>query len=138
MTIALISIRNEYVDKILDGSKKYEFRVWAFANKPSTIVIYVSRNPVKDIVGYFEFNRVEIDKPSVLWEHFKEQSGMNKQAFYEHFEGYDILYAIEIINLQILKRDVKLSSISKTRKIHPPEKWTELSEEEFEEIKRAS
>ena len=54
-TTILTSIIKEYADKILDGSKKYEFRKKTLGTKTDRIYIYESRSNIKDkIVGYFD------------------------------------------------------------------------------------
>ena len=56
MTV-LLSIKPDYVEKILDGSKKYEFRKIIFNDNIQRIMIY-SSSPVKKIVGFFRRGQI--------------------------------------------------------------------------------
>ena len=54
----LLSIKPEFVEKIFDGSKKYEYRkVLPKRTDISVIVIYASA-PVQRVVGEFRINEI--------------------------------------------------------------------------------
>ena len=50
MSTILMSIKPEYVKKIFDGTKKYEYRKTKCKIKPTKIIVYAS-TPVKKVVG---------------------------------------------------------------------------------------
>jgi type I restriction enzyme S subunit len=57
----LLSIKPQYVDEIVKGNKKYEFRKKIFKKKDEVQEIYIySTSPVKKIIGYF--NLIESSK----------------------------------------------------------------------------
>ena len=50
MSRMLLSIKPEYVRKIVSGKKKYEYRKFHCRDDIDTIVIYVTA-PVKEVIG---------------------------------------------------------------------------------------
>ncbi len=91
----IISINPEYVDKILSGAKKFEYRTKAAKKDIDKIIIYET-TPIKMVVAEAEILDVLIMKPADLWEHTKEYSGINKDFFDEYFKGRNIAYAYKI------------------------------------------
>lgn len=69
---ALFPIKKEYVKKIFDGSKAYEYRKSFCSLEVDTIVIYESRGKGL-VVGEFEIADRLCDTPRNIW---KEQRGM--------------------------------------------------------------
>lgn len=63
----LLSIKPEYVEKILDGTKKFEFRKGIFKNPDVKSVVIYSTMPVGMIVAEFDIADVIEDKPSNVW-----------------------------------------------------------------------
>lgn len=95
---ALLSIKPEFGNKILDGEKQYEFRKTVFS-EPSAVekVILYASSPVQRIIGYFSFCDIIEDSPEELWRRFSGQSGIeSRERFMEYFQGNRSGYAIEI------------------------------------------
>ena len=74
----LISIKPEFVEKIISLDKKYEFRLSIFKRPVEKIFIY-STYPEKKIVGYFEFKELIKDSPINLWNKFSHVSGTTEK-----------------------------------------------------------
>lgn len=100
----LLSIKPEYAQRILDGTKKYEFRR-RIHRDPSvhTVVIYATK-PVGKVVGEFSIKDVYTEHPDLLWEKTKEFAGISKPFFSEYFHGRDIGYAIEVKRVKRYKK----------------------------------
>jgi len=92
----LLSIKPKYADKILCGSKKYEFRKIIFKNEDIREIVIYSSSPMKKIVGTCAIGSVTMDRPPRLWEMFKEVSGLCEEEFFSYFNGKEKGYAIEI------------------------------------------
>ncbi len=100
----LLSIKPKYVDEIVKGNKKYEFRKKIFKNKNEVKEVYIySTSPVKKIIGFFRFDKIVEDHPKNLWKEFKELSGIDEHEFFSYFEERDNGFAIEITQLEIFK-----------------------------------
>lgn len=103
----ILSIKPKYVDAILRGEKKYEFRKNIFKGKKiDNIYIYCS-SPVKRIVATFKIKNIIEDNPNNLWAKFKESSGLNDKEFFSYFtDNGKGGFAIEISNLERLKNPI--------------------------------
>lgn len=91
----LLSIKPKYVDRILSGMKKYEFRKVIFREPVHEVVIY-SSCPVKKIIGKFRVGKIIEDTPENLWLQVKEDSGLNTDEFFSYFQGKEKGFAIGI------------------------------------------
>ena len=87
---ALFSICPEYVEKIFNGTKKFEYRKQPNRIPISKILIYETA-PIMKIVGEAEVEKVLVDTPEVIWEKTKEYPGINKK-FYHSAIYHEILY----------------------------------------------
>lgn len=95
----LMSINPEHVEKILNGTKKYEFRKQASKIIPDKIIIYCT-TPIQKIVGEVEVKEVLKDKPSKIWSLTSSKSGINKQFFDSYYEGRDTAVAYKLGNIK--------------------------------------
>lgn len=98
----LLSIRPEFVKKIISHEKKYEFRKRIFRKNVDKIFIY-SSSPEKKIIGYFTAGDIVKDNPERLWANFSHVSGISKEAFFDYFEGKKEGFAIEIKDLTVFQ-----------------------------------
>ena len=62
----LLSIKPEFAEKILNGSKRYEFRKQGFS-KPVDMVILYATKPVGKIVGEFKLKKVHEGMLEQIW-----------------------------------------------------------------------
>lgn len=106
----LISIKPEFVEKIMTGEKKYEFRKNIFRKHVEKIYIY-STYPEKKIVGYFEFNEYDEDTPQNLWNNYSDVAGISKESFFDYFKEKDTGFAIKIDNLKIFNQPIDVSTL---------------------------
>jgi predicted transcriptional regulator len=79
-----MSIHPEYANKILNGTKKVEFRKWMFSNVPSIVIIY-STSPISRVVGYFFVDGIDASDPLSLWEKYKEAGGIQRKEYNHYF-----------------------------------------------------
>src|SRR4030067_2461175 len=101
----LLSFKPKYVEEILNGNKKYEFRKVIFKCRDELGMVYIySSSPVKKIVGAFVIENIIEDHPEVLWAQFKEFSGINNEKeFFSYFGANKKGFAIEIGDLEIFE-----------------------------------
>ena len=107
----LMSIKPEFVDKILTGEKQYEFRKSIFKEKVERIYIY-STYPVKKIVGYFEVDEIIHNSPEELWNSYSEVSGISKKDFFKYFKDHEKGYAIKINNLKVFDEFIEMKDFT--------------------------
>ena len=92
----LLSIKPQYVEKIISGEKRYEFRKREFKRKDiDTIVVYSSGN-VKKLIGEIKFKRILSDTPDLIWQKTHAQSGMSEESFMRYYMNKSKAYAIAI------------------------------------------
>jgi len=129
----LLSIDSKYVEKILNETKKYEFRGWKLPRKVKFIYIYSSRIE-KKIVARFEIKKVHNDTPDIIWEKFKYHAGVSKDEYFQYVNKlkYSSIYAIEIYNLISFVRPISLLNVD--TKLQPPQKFTYLNVEQIKTL----
>ncbi|MBR4461653.1 MAG: ASCH domain-containing protein [Erysipelotrichaceae bacterium] len=84
MANILISIKPQYVEKIFNGSKRYEYRT-RLAKRPVDKLIIYSTSPVMKVVGEAEVIDTLKCNREELWNKTKEYSGVTKEAFNRYF-----------------------------------------------------
>lgn len=93
---AMLSIKPEYVDRILSGEKTYEFRRRIFKRpEVDTIVIYAT-SPRCEIVGEAEVTDIKTADPESIWLQTGDKGGISKERFMAYFDGRDVAYAIKL------------------------------------------
>jgi predicted transcriptional regulator len=103
---ALLSIRPNYSEAIMTGSKRYEFRRKIFKNRNIQIVYMYSTSPVQKIVGAFDIKTIIKDHPERLWATYSRYSGLNDREFFEYFKNIDQGFAIAIENVRKFKEPI--------------------------------
>ncbi len=93
---AMLSIKPEYVEKILSGEKRYEFRRRVFKRMDvDTIVIY-STSPQQRVVAEVGVVGILESDPIDIWKKTHDKAGISYKAFMAYFDGVDVAYAIEL------------------------------------------
>lgn len=96
----ILSIKPEYANKILDGTKKFEFRKASFSvGRIESVLIYATK-PVGKVIGEFTVECVHVDKPSKIWQKTRSRAGINKSFFDEYYRDRSIAVAIEVDKVQ--------------------------------------
>ncbi|MEL4360729.1 hypothetical protein AYI83_12660 [Shewanella algae] len=93
---ALLSIKPEFVAKIISGEKLFEYRKSIFKRPGVKSVVIYSTMPEGKIVGEFMIGEILAKNPTDLWEETKSSSGINKKFFDEYFNECSVAYAIQI------------------------------------------
>ena len=108
MSIILMSIKPEYVDKIFSGSKKYEYRKRMCKEKIDTIIVY-SSSPIQKVVGELKIKQVLYDKKTIIWNTTYKQGGITKIKYDKYYENcdYAVAYEIEKAILYNKQKDLK-------------------------------
>lgn len=96
MKAVLLSIKPEFVHKIFEGTKKFEFRKRVFKVISVKKVIVYSSSPEQKVVGEFEIEAVLNDSPDKIWEQTRLYSGITRAFYDDYFKGCTKAYAIKI------------------------------------------
>ncbi len=119
----LISIKPIYVQKILTGEKKFEYRKRIFKREVDRIYIY-SSSPEKKIVGFFIYGGYLSKNPGQLWEETKKEAGITQIEFQNYFNGISIGYALKINQLTIFQKAINPYKMNKS--FCPPQSFKYL------------
>ena len=102
MSTILLSIKPEYAKKIIDGTKKYEFRK-RLAKHPVTKIIIYSTFPEKKVLGEVEVTGVLTESKMLLWETTKAFSGLSLDQYQDYF-GNSVEANAYILGQVIIRR----------------------------------
>ena len=103
----LLSINPEFVSKILDGSKTYEFRKTKCRSNINKVLIY-STSPCKKIVAEADILEVLEDEPLRVWEITKKQSGISYNFFRKYYKGKKNAIAYHLKNVKAFDVPIEL------------------------------
>ena len=91
----LLSIKPKFVESIIKGNKKYEYRKVIFKKDVDTVVIYKT-TPFCKVIGEFEIDDILCDTPEKIWQRTQEFAGITQDYFNKYFDNRKIAYAIKI------------------------------------------
>lgn len=120
----LLSIKPEFIRRILSGEKVYEFRKSMFKRDDIDKVIMYATKPIGLIVGEFHIEDIISMPPDALWTETKNGSGISKLFFDEYFSNKSIAYAIKIGHVVKYKTPKRLEELGVG--IHPPQSYRYL------------
>lgn len=120
----LLSIKPEYVEKILDGSKKFEFRKNLFKKEGVKTVVIYSTMPVGKIVAEFEIEDILCESPDLVWDATKRSAGISKEFFDTYYVGKEKAIAIQVGKLKKYDEPFCISLLGDT--IKPPQSYRYL------------
>lgn len=107
----LMSINPIYADKILSGTKKYEYRkVKAKKDKVNIIVIYATY-PIMKVVGEVEVKDILEETPEKLWNVTKKYSGVTKQFYDNYFNKSSKAIAYKLGKIEKYDEPKKLEDV---------------------------
>lgn len=98
MNSILLSIKPQFVEKIFDGTKEYEFRKIVSKEPINKIIIY-STNPVMKVVGEATVEQLLNDSPEAIWEQTKRKAGIDENFFNSYFSGKKRAFAYKLSNV---------------------------------------
>lgn len=86
MPKALLSINPQHVARILDGSKRFEFRKVRTRHDISSIVIYCT-SPMCLVVGEAEVTEVVDGTPADVWGVAGDHAGISREFYDQYYHG---------------------------------------------------
>ncbi|MGU3355157.1 ASCH domain-containing protein [Bacillus sp. M5A3_1b] len=115
----LLSIKPEFVEEIILGNKKFEYRKKIFKRKDISSVVVYATKPCGKVVGEFEIEDIIIDNPNNIWEKTKKQSGITKSYFNHYFAGRQKGVAIQIKEFKKYEEPLDLIDFDSNLKAAP-------------------
>ena len=108
MKALLLSIKPEYVEKILPGEKKFEYRKRLAKEDVSYIYVY-STAPSMKVVASVHIEGHLSDSPTALWEKTKAAAGISRAKFRDYFRGCKTAYAYKLGKVEVFESPKNLS-----------------------------
>jgi predicted transcriptional regulator len=118
-----MSIRPQYAEAILAGTKRIEFRKRRLADDISAVVVY-STLPIGQIVGAFSVLTCEVASPTALWEKHRHHAGIARDAYRDYYRGNST--AVGILIDQALALDAPVPLPEAWPAVRPPQSLTYL------------
>jgi type I restriction enzyme S subunit len=125
MTSILLSIKPKYIQKIIEESKKYEFRKQVFKKNVEKAYVYAS-SPIMKIVGVFSIGEIITKNPHELWVELKDYSGLTEDEFFEYYKNKQLGVAIEVKDFTQFEKPINPKEIIPNFK--PPQSFCYLYE----------
>ncbi len=117
----MMSIKPEYAERILNGSKRWEFRKSIPKDIDDCNHIYVyATAPVKKVVCALFIGDILYEEPSSLYELTKNTAGIGKDSFMWYFRDCKKGYAIGIRGKIVFDQPKDLSDFGIKR---APQSW---------------
>lgn len=82
----LLSVKPEYVYRILDKSKRFEFRHKLAVREIDCIVLYATY-PIMKVVGEVKVVGTITTSPTAMWEKTKSFAGISREKYRKYFKG---------------------------------------------------
>ena len=108
MKALLLSIKPEYVEKILQGEKKFEYRKRLAKEDVSYIYVY-STAPSMKVVASVHIEGHLSDSPTAWWEKTKAAAGISRAKFRDYFRGCKTAYAYKLGKVEVFESPKNLS-----------------------------
>lgn len=131
-SVVLLPIKPKYADHILQGIKQVEFRKRSFARHVTHVVVY-SSNPIKQVVGFFEFLGVDEDSPEHLWRRYAKIGGIEKADYDQYYAKVSRGVAIKVGKVHVLFNPIPLAQLEAG--LRPPQNYTYLSARAFARVR---
>ncbi|MEW8646721.1 MAG: ASCH domain-containing protein [Candidatus Thiodiazotropha endolucinida] len=113
MNDILISIRPNFVEKILDGKKTVELRTRRANLQPGTRMWIYSTLPQGEICAMAHVEFVHTDSPDSIWEQFRDEIGITEHEFWDYVGNRDSVSAIKLASVDPVESGVTLQYIQK-------------------------
>ena len=110
MSKMLLSIKPEYVEKIVSGKKQFEFRKFHCREDVDTIVIYAT-TPIKRVIGEVSIISIVEGRVEDVWKQTSSKGGITKTAFHEYYKNKDMAIAYELGTVKTYNEPIELSAV---------------------------
>lgn len=133
--VALLPIRPEFAEQLLDGTKRVEFRRRPLPGQVTVVVIY-STAPDSGITGYFAVDGQDVAATSTLWERYGSVGGIVRRRLRDYLRGAANPTAILAGTVCRVQSTIKLDEVRAG--LSAPQGFCYLSDLEFERLQAHS
>ena len=108
MKALLLSIKPKYVENILQGTKKFEYRKRLAKEDVSVIYIYSTAPSMKVVASVQMIGRLSAS-PTTLWERTKSAAGISRAEYREYFHGCKMAHTYALGKVEVFESEKELS-----------------------------
>lgn len=108
--IALLSIKPNYFEKLSNQRKFFEYRKVIFNSNVEYIIFYLT-SPIKLVKAYTKKFTILTDTVDEIWNKTQNQSGIDKQEYFQYFQNSRKAYAIQIHELIYFQEPLTLNQL---------------------------
>lgn len=98
MRSIVLAIKPEYLSKIIQREKLYEFRRRIPKDNVSRIYFYCTA-PHQHVLAQADVTEILSGTPSEIWEQTRGYAGISLEKYNEYFDGRDVAYAYKLDNV---------------------------------------
>ena len=95
-TSALLSIRPEFAEAILEGRKTYELRRRLFVRDDVNRIVLYASSPTQRVVGEFSVDEILKLEPRKLWSATSRGAAVPREFFDAYFAGRKVGFAVKV------------------------------------------
>jgi len=107
-TRVLLSIKPNFANAILEGTKTFELRRTIFRNPTVRKIIIYASSPVSRVIGEFIIDGILALEPRKLWHITAEGAGVDREFFEKYFRGCRIGFALRVHHPRRYKEPLRL------------------------------
>ncbi|MFA5603564.1 MAG: ASCH domain-containing protein [Bacilli bacterium] len=111
MSKILMPIKPEYVEKIMSGRKKYEYRKTKPKKSDINKMIIYSTFPVMKVVGEVEVNEIIVDTPERVWNITEHHTGISKETYDLYYKNKSNAIAYKLGKVKKYDKPLELAEL---------------------------
>lgn len=120
----VLSVRPQYSQKILEGTKTVELRRRFPMSAPSGTVAYIySTSPIRAMVGAASIKDVLKLPVDQIWTKFRKKASIERKAFDEYFQGLEFGYALLFEDVRAFSHPIPLADLREYFGFEPPQSF---------------
>jgi predicted transcriptional regulator len=117
-----ISVKPQYANAILDGTKTVELRRTRPNLPDGSLVILYSSTPTRAVVGWAHLTGVREGTPIEIWDNYGAAAAIEEPDYDAYFDGTDQAFALELEDVVAAVHPIPLDVI-RSIGIQPPQSW---------------
>jgi len=132
-----ISVKPQYANAILDGTKTVELRRTRPNLPDGSLVILYSSTPTRAVVGWAHLAGVREGTPIEIWDEYGAAAAIEELDYDAYFDGTDQAFALELDSVVAAVQPIPLSVI-RSIGIQPPQSWRYVPSEVTTKIQQSA
>jgi predicted transcriptional regulator len=131
----VISVREQYLVKILTGEKKVELRRRTVNVPPGSRVWFYAKCPSAQIRAYATVEQITSDSPQAIWRRYHREAGITCEEYEQYMAGASVACAIRLRDIRHITPELSLAELRRqVRGFHPPQFFKKLTKGSAESV----